>query len=218
MKNLNTFFALIALCILASGSAFAQVSAPEDDSDKVNVKVKLESILEIEVTSGSEQLFTFNTMDLYTAGIGTGHESTIKVKSSVPWNLCLNSVSENINGFDGTSGFIPLNNLGYTVTTTGTGTSIIAAATPSNGPKKVEYSSTTTGVEVLSPVALDNNNVGNAEDNTFIFNWELGTHKESGDMNDLTLVQQMKNNIFTIGNYQVDVLMTVSAHSFITAD
>ncbi|MFN3554769.1 MAG: hypothetical protein ACK4VN_02260 [Bacteroidales bacterium] len=96
MKKLTILFAGLFLCATAS---FGQAI---DDRAVIPVAVNLNSILRLNVTSGGNIEFNFNTLADYTTGIANsaGYTTRFTVASSVNWNVFIYAEDAAMTGTD----------------------------------------------------------------------------------------------------------------------
>jgi hypothetical protein len=121
MKKLTL---LIAGLILFTTTSFGQI----DDRAVIPVAVTLNSILRLNVTSGGNIEFNFNTLDDYQNGIATSaaYQTKFNVASSVNWDVVMYSENANLIGTDiiedgtNTANTMSLDNIGYHVLSEGT--------------------------------------------------------------------------------------------------
>eukprot|EP01156_Anaeramoeba_ignava_P020576 Anaeramoba_ignava/c16393_g1_i2.p2 GENE.c16393_g1_i2~~c16393_g1_i2.p2 ORF type:complete len:202 (-),score=8.39 c16393_g1_i2:316-921(-) len=183
MKKIQTL--LIAL--LLAGGIMAQ---PVVDNAIIPVSVTLNSILRLNVTSGSNIEFAVNTLNQYTNGIANSdqHDTDFTVASSVDFIVELYAEDATLIGSDLASGAntMPLDNIGYTLEITGTGTE------PANWDLVPDA-----GVAVAVPLTntpdtiINSTNGAGAGDigqNAFKIEWECGTG--NGTMNATSLLNQ----------------------------
>jgi len=155
---------LISMAIISVSLAKAQ---PVSDIAIIPIGVNLNSILRLQVISGGNIEFAVNSIDLYTTGVTNtdATSTTFAVSSTV--NFIVNLYSEgNLVGTD-LAGTIPVENIGYLTTITGTGL-------PANYtiPATVKALTST-----ITPIVTGNGPAaaGKAAQNTFKIQWELAT-------------------------------------------
>jgi hypothetical protein len=180
MKKL---FILLAAFVLMINVASSQ---GVDDRAVIPVAVTLNSILRLNVVSGGNIEFNFNTLQDYTLGIANtpAYNTAFTVASSVDWEVNMYSEDPTLIGTDdGTGGnTLTLDNIGYRVTKAGTG-----ADTDYNIPSlsaTVALSATETPIVGLGTTS----NAGDVLKNSFIINWRCGT-QEAG-MNGTSILGQ----------------------------
>ena len=113
MKKLTILFAGLFLCATAS---FGQAI---DDRAVIPVAINLNSILRLNVTSGGNIEFNFNTLTDYTAGIenSAGYTTRFTVASSVNWEVLIFAEDPFMTGTDLATGAptLPVGYIGYRV-------------------------------------------------------------------------------------------------------
>ena len=186
MKKL-TF--LLAGLIIYAGTSFAQI----DDRAVIPVAVTLNSILRLNVTSGGNIEFNFNTLDDYQNGIATSaaYQTKFNVASSVNWDVVMYSENANLIGTDiiedggNTANTMSLDNIGYHVDSEGTiGNDLnIPAVDPAN-PLPLTNNPATVLVGYNGTVP----NAGDIFQNSFTVNWRCGT--QEGTMNGQSILGQ----------------------------
>jgi len=146
------------------------------DNATIPVSVTLNSILRLQVKTGGNIQFVFNTMDQYTSGIGytAGTTTTFTVASSTNFSVSMGAEDDALYGVETgdrvlTTGSIPLNVVRFNVTG---GTGIMAAAT--DLPLTI----------VTAPTVIVDAGVSGAAGaaNTFDVEWSAGTHAGLGVM------------------------------------
>ena len=188
MKKL-TF--LLAGLILYAGTSFAQI----DDRAVIPVAVTLNSILRLNVTSGGNIEFNFNTLDDYQNGIATSaaYQTKFNVASSVNWDVIMYSENATLIGTDiiedgGAGNFantMSLDNIGYHVLSEGTiGEDLNFASNDAGNPAPLTADPATVLVGYNGTVA----NAGDIVANNFTINWRCGT-SEPG-MNPQSILEQ----------------------------
>ncbi len=186
MKKL-TF--LLAGLILYAGTSFAQI----DDRAVIPVAVTLNSILRLNVTSGGNIEFNFNTLDDYQNGIATSaaYQTKFNVASSVNWDVVMYSENANLIGTDiieaggNTANTMALNNIGFHVTSDGTiEEDLIFASDDSANPVPL----TNDPSEILVGYNGTVSNAGDIFQNSFTIHWRCGTGE--GTMNTASILNQ----------------------------
>lgn len=118
MKKLTILFAGLFLCATAS---FGQAI---DDRAVIPVAINLNSILRLNVTSGGNIEFNFNTLADYTNGIANsaGYTTRFTVASSVNWNVFIYAEDAAMTGTDLASATptLEVGYIGYQIDSEGT--------------------------------------------------------------------------------------------------
>lgn len=178
MKKLIFIFAgLFLMANVASSQAV-------DDRAVIPVAVTLNSILRLNVTSGGNIEFNFNTLSDYENGIGTSaaYQTKFNVASSVNWDVMIFAENAALIGTDiigdadlvdgGAANTMDLDFIGYHIESEGTGgTDYTFAATVSTNPAALNNIPTTVlvGYNTLVP------NAGDISRNSFTIAWQCGT-------------------------------------------
>jgi hypothetical protein len=191
----------IALLLAGSFLLIANVSFSQaiDDRAVIPVAVTLNSILRLNVTSGGNIEFNFNTLHDYEYGIRTSpaYQTKFNVASSVNWDVLIYSEEDNLIGTDLTGGFdgdglrigtnvMPVDNIGYYITNDN---NIATYNFHGNGDLDNPQPLSST-----SKVLVGHGTVPNAGDitiNGFTIHWECGTQR--GLMNDESILFQAIN-------------------------
>jgi hypothetical protein len=201
MKHLLTFLLVGMIGLLSVNTTFSQV----DDRAVVPVSVTLNSILRLNIESGGNVEFNFNTLNQYQNGItnSTQYDTKLSIASSVDWNLKMGAEDGSLVQTDsvGTGTNMPLGYIGYEINSTGTGSNYTI---PSDG--------TVEPLQQLSTIAdgseqIQNSggNAGGIGANQFTVHWECGT----GNGN-LTTGSLLGSN-FTGGRYSTNVFFILEA-------
>lgn len=170
-----------------AGTSFAQI----DDRAVIPVAVTLNSILRLNVTSGGNIEFNFNTLNDYQNGINTGpaYQTKFNVASSVNWDVDMFAEDASLVGTDvitqgdNVANIMPLENIGFHVSSEGTGTFLIIA--------EDDDSVLPLEQNPANPIVAYNGTVSNAGDinaNSFTIHWRCGT--QEGDMLDESILEQ----------------------------
>ncbi len=158
---------VILLLIAMLGVNLQSYSQAVDDRAVIPVAVTLNSILRLNVKSGGNIEFVFNTLNDYQNGIAPSaeYETVINVASSVNFRIDMYAEDSDLSGTDslGTANTVPSTIFAYTVSG-GDATSTLQGGT--------NQLAATTGNHIVT------NNTGNAGDvskNEFTIAWECGT-------------------------------------------
>jgi hypothetical protein len=159
MKTLTTIF--LAL-VISAGSAFAQ---PVKDKAVIPIGVTLNSILRLNIESGGNIEFVFNTLDHYNNGINDGYASslyrtTFTVASSSNFDVDMGAEGD-FRGADATAtSFIPIGQLEYRFDDAHGGVVLI------------DQIMSATMTEVVD--GLTTGNAGDIAQNLFTVDWKVG--------------------------------------------
>lgn len=179
MKKLIYSLSLLLISQFGFGQAV-------NDQAIIPVSVTLNSILRLTVVSGGNIDFVVNTIGQYTSGINNGganaqYQTRFTVSSSQDFDVTLRAEDGTLIGQDNPAHTMPLNNIGYDVTSAGTG------ADPANW-------ALSTAIPPLTNVAVNiitgvvGASAGSAAQNDFTIQWRLGTGE--GTMNGSSLLAQ----------------------------
>jgi len=195
MKTFTKIF--ILMFVMQATNLFAQ------DTEVVNFTAVFESVLNLNVTAGSDQTATFNAPALYNLGIDAVGSTTVTMESTSNWNLAI-SAPDFVEGASAAT--IPIDNLGVWCEATGLhtiGTEVSCANTSL---------ATSMGITIAPQVLIDasGENAGTADDNAFTLNWTMGTMQ--GSMNPISIFTQLANGtIANIGTFTTTVSLTLTA-------
>ena len=166
MKKYVFLFLMIMMGYQAS--SFAQAV---DDRAVIPVAVTLNSILRLNVKSGGNIEFNFNTLDQYENGItnSQAYDTKISVASSVNWQLKMGAEDAQLISTDtiGASGSLPLDYIGYEVTSTAGSNSTFGGKTTLKQITDNEY--------IITNDGTGTGNAGDVNQNEFTINWECAT-------------------------------------------
>lgn len=203
--------AIVIMSMLAI--AVVGFSQAVKDRQVIPVAVNLNQVLRMTITNGGNIEFVFTSIDDYRQGLsgdGTAanpvglenfYVTDFTVASSARWILNYGSEQATFVGTDDPGNTLLLNNVGYTLASTGTNT-FEAAAQGTDATAALYSASTNGGAEVAAleayPVALiDDNgvaaaNAGDATENSFQMVWRCGTVEAAGTvpMNALSILNQ----------------------------
>ena len=178
MKHFLTFFLVGMIGLLSVNMSYSQAV---DDRAVVPLSVTLNSILRLNIESGGNVEFNFNTLEQYENGIsGLGqndqYSTKITVASSVDWNLQMGAEDEGLVSTD-TVGAVPSMELGYITfqvdlsdgnLTDGTevNADVTEAALPYIG-------------DDINIIENAGGNAGDVDQNSFRIDWACGTNFNS---------------------------------------
>jgi hypothetical protein len=175
-------------------------SAQVDDRAVIPVAVTLNSILRLNVVSGGNIEFNFNTLNDYTDGIqtSTAHQTVITVASSVNWDLDMYPEDGALIGTDLADGTdaLDIENIGFQLMYSGIG-GVADDYTFISTIQSVKPGVTT----IISKGATATTIAGDIARNRFTFHWRCATGE--GDILGSILAQNVKagryaTNIFLI--------------------
>jgi len=157
-----------------------------NDQAVIPVSVTLNSILRLTVVSGGNIDFVVNTITQYTSGINNGgagaqYQTNFTVASSEDFDVTLRAEDANFIGQDDATNTMPLNNVGYDLTESGSGADPANWALPA-----AVLPLTNVAANIVTGVA--GAAAGGAAKNNFTIQWRLGTAE--GTMNATTLLAQ----------------------------
>ncbi|MEN8122795.1 MAG: hypothetical protein ABFS35_20815 [Bacteroidota bacterium] len=147
------------------------VAQPVSDQAIIPMAITINSILRLNIVSGGNMEFVFNSIDQITNGIvnSTAYDTRFTVASSTNWTL---NFGTDVADFTATGGaIIPLNLVALQVDNDVTGTCF-----PGRCVSATYFGAY--GDLVNATTALINNgtgNVGNSVDNAFVIHWECAT-------------------------------------------
>ena len=109
----------IAIAAIFAAPAMAQ---PVSDRGVIPVAVTLNQILRLNITSGGNIEFVFNTITQYELGVPNAapYDSDFNVASSTPWELDMGAEDVTFIGTDNPANLMPLAHVGYLIVATGT--------------------------------------------------------------------------------------------------
>lgn len=172
-----------AALLLLSQAGFGQAV---NDQAIIPVSVTLNSILRLTVVSGGNIDFVVNTIDQYTSGINSGggdarYHTNFTVSASQDFDVTIRAEDATFLGQDNAANTMPLNNVGFDLTESGSG------AAPANWALPAAVLPLTNAAQnIVTGVA--GAAAGGADKNNFTIRWRLGTAE--GTMNGITLLAQ----------------------------
>ncbi|HON17558.1 MAG TPA: hypothetical protein PK990_00140 [Salinivirgaceae bacterium] len=196
---------------LAGLVAFVSIIAqPVSDNAVIPVSVTLNSILRLNVVSGGNIEFVVNTLDQYENGIAntTRYTTTFTVASSIDFDVDLYAQDAQLIGSGSSSNTMPLNNIGYVLEATGTGTvsatGNYSLAGGNVSPSALQaLSSSITEIISSIPVPAGAGGAGDVNQNRFEIQWELGT--QTPPLNSTSLLRQS----LTADRYTTNVFLVL---------
>jgi len=184
MKHLLTFFLVGMIGLLSTTTSYSQAV---DDRAVVPLSVTLNSILRLNVESGGNVEFNFNTLEQYENGIsGIGEDDQYSTKltiaSSVNWDLGMGAEDDGLVSTDtvGAVGSMDLDYITYQVVYDGTGMSVgNELLVPSDGtPTNLTQIGTT---DIIT--SAGDGNAGDVEQNAFRIDWACGSETDGAPRN-----------------------------------
>jgi len=165
---------LFLLSILAyNASSYAQAV---DDRAVIPVAVTLNSILRLNVKSGGNIEFKFNTLEQYQTGIGntSEYDTQISVASSVNWQLTLGAedgylIKTDTVSVDAGAQDMDLDYIGFTVDDDN------SSNTSTNNATSVTDLDQITSASPILENGGGTGNAGSAHENSFTIHWECAT-------------------------------------------
>ncbi len=225
---------LVSLSLFIFQLGFSQAIS---DRNVIPVAVNLNQVLRMAISNGGNIEFTFNTIDQYKNGISGDQATSVSagtatsdpmyvtdftVASSTRWKVTYGAEEATFLGTDDPSNTLALNNVGYTITESGTHQFETGGAQGTTAGEELwsipTLAATTVAALETYPVVLieDNNsatnaNAGDATDNIFQLVWRCGTTEGGAatvPMNAENLIDQQPSP--TPDRYVVNVLFDLS--------
>ncbi len=192
----------IALLLAGSFLLIANVSFSQaiDDRTVVPVAVTLNSILRLNVVSGGNIEFNFNTLADYTSGINNSaaYDTKLTIASSVDWDLIMYAEDATLIGTDDATGgnTLPLDYIGYNISADGANDETLVAI-PSFGTTRALSNAE------IAIVGYDgtNSNAGDINANAYTIHWRCATGEGDSFGNLLTegaAADRYATNVFLI--------------------
>jgi len=183
---------LLSLTFVAAvfTSSFGQAVA---DQGVIPVSVTLNQILRLNITSGGNINFVFNTINQYQTGLNVGggnaqYQTTFTVASSVDYKVSIYAEDGTFMGTDNTANTLALNNVGYFITSDGT---FADAAELDITADAIANTAALTAASVAC-IIPGTGNAGDITDNAFTIDWLCGT--SNGAMNAASILSQSMDN------------------------
>jgi hypothetical protein len=162
--------------------------------------------LVINIVSGWSIEFVFDEFIEYHNGINTGQATFIRIGSIYDWKLQFKADQLTFIGVYDAAHHMELNNLGLLIESIGTnqddGSNII------NNAKYAQVALESSDITILTKGNLTNKGYG--IENSFTLNWEMGTMQ--GNMNTLSIFDQMAAGLVDADTYTVNVILTLSIY------
>ncbi|MCF8378833.1 MAG: hypothetical protein K9H49_04600 [Bacteroidales bacterium] len=195
---------VLLLAIMFTGSLFAQAVK---DRQVIPVAVTLNQVLRMTITNGGNIEFVFNSIDDYRDGLSAVvgaanplasigfYQTDFTVASSTRWLINYGSEQATFIGTDNPGNQLALDNVGFSITNSGTNTFDPVAKGNTAGSQL--WSASTAGatevaaLEVYPVVLIEDNddvevagvggaNAGDGTDNSFSLLWRCGTGEDAG--------------------------------------
>lgn len=204
---------ILATCfgMVITGAVFAQ---PVSDRAVVPVAVTVNQILRLHVTNGGNIEFVFNTINQFKNGISNSnfYNTDVVIASSTDWELNFGAEDAALMPTDDPAHGaqlpvamvgIPLNNVGYMITSTGanvissTGTDPTGLGDDSDVAANGlgQFGVTASQNPLMSAALGTGNNGGDITDNAFTINWECGLGLGTGAGNATNAGTLLSQNI-----------------------
>lgn len=187
-------FLVVAALLLTVQMSFGQAVT---DNAVIPVSITLNSILRLSVTSGGNIQFVVNTIDQYENGIpnSSQYTTTFQVASSRNFEVNLGAEDQTFIGLETGSTSLALDNVGYTMGGTGSGTPVAGLQA---------LVALVDGLGASTATTIVTGDAGAASDNIYEIQWELGTG--TAPMNTLTLLEQSLDADIYITNVFLNVV------------
>jgi hypothetical protein len=229
----------LILSFLAFGIISTGISQAVSDRTTVPLAVNLNQVLRLNVLNGGNIEFTFNTIAQYKnginssaapalqnaatalpgAGAGGFYMTQFTVASSNNWEIHMGAEDATLIGTDDPANTMPLNNVGYSLTSDGNHTIFNSLGGVAAAANEVLISTPTTDGSAITALTqfpgaaalIDMNpappanegNAGDIADNTFSIFWRVGTSET--DMNPVALIEQNRPNDRYVTNILFDL-------------
>ncbi len=196
--------------LLIGGLLLGNVSFGQavDDRAVIPVAVTLSSILRLNVVSGGNIEFSFNTLADYEEGIGNSaaYDTEFTVASSVDWDVFMYAEDDELVATDdaGMEGGMDLGNIGYQLATQGTNT-VDELEIPSHETVTALTSDTD---ELLVGYDGTNSNAGDINANAFTIHWECATAELQG----VTNLGSVLSQGLAADRYSTNVFLILQPH------
>ena len=176
MRKLLFTLALAVLSQVSFGQAV-------NDQAIIPVSVTLNSILRLTVVSGGNIDFVVNTIDQYTSGINSGGadarwQTNFTVSSSQDFDVTLAAEDATLMGQDDPANTMPLDNIGFDLTETGSGDD------PTNWTLPVDVLPLDQAAQLIV-TGVAGASAGDATQNNFTIQWRLGTREDAMNVSSL---------------------------------
>ncbi|MBN2757987.1 MAG: hypothetical protein JXR51_12490 [Bacteroidales bacterium] len=189
------------------------VAQPIQDNAVIPMSITLNSILRLNIVSGGNIEFAFNTITDYASGLGLAgsqYQTRITIASSSNWSLFFSTTLDAFYELDGAS-TIPLTYVAYNFETAGNGANVIGTDVQYNDNAGASQAFGVFNDLDQTPAAailttLGTGNAGGTADNDFTIRWECGTTNVSGGGVGL---EAIRNSGASSGRYSTNVLLSL---------
>jgi len=180
----------LLLSIFIIGIYFTGFGQAVTDNATIPVSINLNAILRLNVVSGGNIEFSFNTISDYTNGIvpSSRYETKFTVASSSDFDVNLLAEDANFVGVDDATHTLALNYVAHTVTGGGTNSTVTGRTSLTN-----------TATTIVQPAAPAHNG-GDINANAFTIAWECATSNTGGGtlLGTNTAPDRYTTNVFLI--------------------
>lgn len=219
----------ITYILIGLSFAFRLNAQVLSDTKGIPFDITLSQILRVSITGGGNIEFVFNSMSQYKTGIFNSnfYNTDVVIASSTDWELNFGAEDAVLLPTDDPAHGaqfpvaiigIPLNNIGFMITSTGTNAIASGGATPTGlgddsdvSPNGLGQFGVTASQNPLMSAALGTgNNGGDITDNAFTINWECGLGLATGAGNPTNGASLLSQNIQP-DRYVTNILIDVNA-------
>ncbi len=183
------------------GLAFSQ---PVSNMGIIPIGVTLNSILRLNIVSGGNIEFVVNTIDQYNIGIANSalYTTTFTVASSVDFDVALYSDNANLVGTNDAANIMPVDNIGYWITESGTYANLTNWTLISSAAPVADLLTNGTVTIVAGGLGLG---AGSSTQNEFNIHWELATAAvtAAGGTSGTLLSQDLQSDRYVVNAFVV---------------
>ncbi|MCQ2376240.1 MAG: hypothetical protein MJ069_10145 [Salinivirgaceae bacterium] len=185
------------LSVLALGFAAAVSAQSIVDNAIIPVSVNVNTIMRMNVTSGGNIEFAFNTINDYTNGIvnSSRYDTKFTVASSVKFDVTMVTEDANLVGSDNSSNTINLDLVGFKITNSGTAT-----------PSTFQENWTNLGAATGTGISIVQAEGGDASANVYTINWACGVPSQGAGTGNTMLAANAKPD-----RYSTNIFLTLTA-------
>ncbi|MFO8233876.1 MAG: hypothetical protein R6U04_00530 [Bacteroidales bacterium] len=186
---------IVLVLVIFLGVNLQSFSQAVDDRAVVPVAVTLNSILRLNIKSGGNIEFNFNTLDQYENGIDNSeaHDTKLTIASSTNWDLEMYAEDSDLLGTDSanTANSMSLDYIGYGITYDGVGdagnyTYLTGDGTSADAVTDLRDPTSGDDTEIIAYDGTTSN-AGGVNQNAFTVHWRCGT--QEGDMQQSSLLE-----------------------------